>query len=231
MTARNSRAWALHAVAWLLPALAIAAVWYFGDLGTFRSAEEVERAVQAFAQRQLGFVWVPLAFALGTVLFIPVTALIVGTALAFEPWVGISYALVGSLLGAAFAYGAGRLLGSKIIDRISGPRLAKLARQLRAHAFRSTLLVRLVPIGGFTVVNLLAGSLRVPFGGFLLGNLVGLLPGLLLVTFLSGHLPEVIRSPTVFNLGVLTLVVLALLRAGWALRRWVQRRAREDAAA
>lgn len=207
-----------------LPFLAIAAVWYLADIASFQSAEEVARAVRGVAAGRFGFVWVPLGFALGTLLFLPVTVLIVGTTLAFEPWHGFAYSMTGALLGAALAYGVGRALGSSVVDAFSGPRLEKLKVQLRAHAFRSTLIVRLVPIGNFTAINLLAGGLRVPFGGFVLGNFVGLLPGILFFTFLSGQLPQALRAPTPLNVALLVGAVAAMVGLGWAVRRWVKRR-------
>ncbi len=209
-----------------LPLLAVAAVWYFLDVASFRSADEVARAVRALGDRPFGFAFVPLGFALGTLLFLPVTALIVGTTLAFDPWPGFVYAMTGGLIGAALAYGVGRALGSWVVDGFSGPRLNKFTGQLRANPFRSSLILHLLPFGSFTVVNLLAGSLRVSFGRFLLGTAVGLLPGIVFFTFLSGQFPQAILSASPLKWGLIAVAVLAMAGVGWLLRRWARARER-----
>jgi len=48
--------------------------------------------------------------------------------------------------------------------------------------------VRLVPAGNFTLANVAAGALDIPFGEYLLGNALGLLPVLLALTVLSRDL-------------------------------------------
>ncbi|MBS1150224.1 MAG: hypothetical protein H6Q89_1922 [Myxococcaceae bacterium] len=217
----------LAAVAFLT---GVAAIWHFADLSTFHSAAEVGRAVRAIGEGRLGFVYVPAGFALGTLLFLPVTALIGGTILAFDPVRGFAYSLIGALLGAALQYGVGRVLGSAAIDRISSPRAKQFTGQLRGHPFRSSLILHVLPFGSFTVINLLAGSVRMPFAGFLAGCALGLMPGLVLFTFLAGRVPEAVRSPTPLNLLLLVAGAVILFGGGWWLRRWAKRREHGDLA-
>ncbi len=215
---------AIRLLALALPLLTIAALWAFTDLGLYRSPSEVAQALRVVGEQPLGVFYVPVGFALATVVFIPVTALILGTTLAFEPLRGFVFSMAGGLLGASMAYGAGRLLGGTIVDGFGGKRFAQFTGQLRTHAFRSSLILHLLPFGNFTAVNLLAGSLRVPFGGFLVGTALGLLPGVVFLTFLKGHLPDVLRDPSLVNLTLLGAGVVLAIGLGWLLRRWAKRR-------
>ena len=45
--------------------------------------------------------------------------------------------------------------------------------------------MRLVPVGNFSLINIAAGAMGIPFRAYMLGNLLGLLPGLLLLTFFA----------------------------------------------
>src|SRR5690349_21403431 len=72
-------------IAPLVPLAAIAAVWHFADLGKLDSPERVAEAAQELRESPAGILYVLLAFVLGTLLFLPVTALQVGTLLAFGP--------------------------------------------------------------------------------------------------------------------------------------------------
>lgn len=210
----------------LLALLAVGAVWQFTDLRNFDAARFAEMA-RTLRESPAGFGYTLLAFAVGTLLFLPITPLVLGTALAFDPLRGFAYAALGALFAAAANYGAGRLLGGAAVQRLSGPRLEKVARELRANAFRASIVMRLLPVGHFTVLNLLAGSLRIPFRPFVLGNVVGILPGVLVMTLFADRVGQALRSPDArsiaFAAGFLVLVGVLLFVA----RRAAKRRARQ----
>ena len=68
---------------------------------------------------------------------------------------------------------------------LRGPRVDPVIERVRRSPFRTSLLLHLLPVGSFTAVNLLAGSLRVPYVGFLLGTALGLMPGMVLFVLLA----------------------------------------------
>ncbi len=214
----------------LVPLLAIGTAWCFGGLERLRSPEQIAALAASLRESPAGLLYVLGAFALGTALFLPVTGLMLGTTLAFDPARGFAYSFLGALLGASITYWAGRWAGSRALELASGPRLARFSDELRHHAFRASILARLVPVGNFTAINLLAGSLRIPFRAFFFGNVVGILPGALLLTVFADRISASLRAPNVQNLiwlglGALALLVLLLLR-----RRWVKRHAEREGA-
>jgi phospholipase D1/2 len=91
-----------------------------------------------------------------------------------------------------------------------GKRMRRLRTQLSGRGFRAVAAARLLPLGHFTVVNLLAGGMRVPVGKFLLANVVGLLPGILALSFFADRLWQLVRAPNPLDL-VLVVVSAALL--------------------
>lgn len=216
-----------HALMVLFPVvllLAIGAVWYFVDLDKLDSPEKIAEAARALRANPLAFLYVLLAFAAGTLLFLPVTALMLGTTLAFGGWQGFSYAFGGALLGACLTYWAGRLAGSAAIDYFGGKRLSRFRYQLRTRAFRASVIARFLPVGNFSVINMLAGSLRVPFGWYVLGNIVGIAPGVLLFTLFAERISEALSSPSKGNLTLVGVGIALLLALGFVLKRWLKKR-------
>ena len=97
-------------------------------------------------------------FVVGSLVMVPVTLMILATALSFGPVSGFFLALTGSLLGGLAGFGAGRLLGREAIQRLGGDRVNRLNRRLAKRGWLTMALVRVVPVAPFTVVNLMAGA-------------------------------------------------------------------------
>ena len=214
----------------LLPIATVLAVWYFADLSRFNSVDKVTDAALALQKDPAALAYVLLAFAVGTLVFFPVTVLITGTVLAFEPLQGFSFAFSGTLLGACLTYGAGRLLGGRTLDYVSGPRLVRFGSLMRKHAVRATIAARLLPIGNFTGLNLFAGSLRIPFRWYFVGNVIGILPGVLLVSLFADTLRDAVRTPSWRNLSFVGMAGAVMLGTLWLIRRRGKRRAEGEPA-
>jgi uncharacterized membrane protein YdjX (TVP38/TMEM64 family) len=213
----------------VVPVAAIAASWHCGHLSRFSSAQEAARALHGLGERPMGWAAVTAGVALGAVLFVPINALIAAVTLSFDPLRGFALAMGGSLLGAAAGYGIGYLFGASLVELLPGRRLRQVIEVMQRHAFRTSLLLRLAPLGHFTLLNLLAGSLEVPFWRFMLGTLLGLLPGVGLFTVLGATLPEVLQHPTALSVGLIGTGLLCLLVLGLLVGRWVKRLDREHA--
>ena len=209
----------------LLPLLTIGMVWYLADLSRFNSVAKVTAAAEALRDSPTAFLYVLLAFGVGTLFFFPVTVLITGTVLAFEPLRGFCFAFLGTLLGASLTYGAGRLLGGHALDYVSGPRMRDFGSLMRKHAIRATIAARLLPIGSFTGLNLFAGSLRIPFRWYFVGNVIGIFPSVLFLTLFADTLSAAVRAPSWQNLTGLAIGVMLLLGALVLYRRRKRREA------
>jgi phospholipase D1/2 len=81
--------------------------------------------------------------------------------------------------------------------------------------------VRMIPVAPYSVVNLVAGAMRVPFRDFVLGTLLGMSPGVVGITFFTGQLEQMIRRPSVLNLLVLIGTLFLMFGGIIGLRRWI----------
>jgi uncharacterized membrane protein YdjX (TVP38/TMEM64 family) len=198
--------------------------WFWNSLpDNVSSADRVTHLLSTVRDHPLGFVYVCVAYAVLGLAFVPITALIGATALVFEPRQAFVFALSGALLSASVAYGVGRLAGSHALRYLDGPRLRKLRARLHARAFRATVVARLLPVGNFTVINLFAGALRVPFGSLVAGNVIGMIFGIAGLTFLADRLAAAWHAPTIANLALLGLYVVGLFGISLGLSKLFER--------
>jgi uncharacterized membrane protein YdjX (TVP38/TMEM64 family) len=173
-----------------------------------------------------GLLYVLLAYAAGTLFFAPITAMFVATSLALSPVLGFLYCLLGGLFGGSLAYGTGRLLGTRPLAHFRGPRVQRLSREVERRPLRSVLIARFLPVGNFTLINLLLGSLRVPYWAFASGTLLGMMPGVLGITLCKGLLERVLQSPSVSNIALLVGGLLLVVATLYVVARVVARRRR-----
>jgi uncharacterized membrane protein YdjX (TVP38/TMEM64 family) len=161
---------------------------------------------------------VAAVFAIASLLTVPTTVLAVGAALVFGAWSGFGLSLAGALASAAVAYGAGRVLPRESVRAIGGPRLNPIVRRLRAGRGLALASVRLVPAAPFTLVNLVAGAVRMPVAAFAIGTVASVGPGLLAMSLLAAAFRGVLREPRLEALVVAALATALVLLATRARR-------------
>ena len=204
----------------------LAAAWRWGPLHHWLDPDVVAAAIAALKGEPSTPLWVLGAYLLASLAAIPVTLLIVVTALAFGPAAGFGYALAGSLLASAVTFAFGRRLGRDKVRRLGGARLNELSRRLGNGGVLAVLVLRLVPVAPFTLVNLVAGATHLRARDFLLGTALGMTPGILAVTVFSDRLAAALWHPSPVTLGLLGVVAAAVAAASFVIYRWHARRTR-----
>ena len=131
----------------------------------------------------------------GTLVFFPITLLLGGTALLFPAPTAIAYCMAGALAAAMTTYGIGRLVGRFRPRWLERPRLQRISRQLRRRGMLAVIAARMLPVGNFSLINITAGALGIPFRDYMLGNAIGLLPGVLALTVFADRIGATVRHP------------------------------------
>jgi uncharacterized membrane protein YdjX (TVP38/TMEM64 family) len=90
--------------------------------------------------------------------------------------------------------------------------------------------VNLLPLAPFTLTNMLAGAFHLRFRDYLIGSIIGIVPGLVGVTLLGSQLGQLVtaqnKGEIAISLGGIALGVLVLV---W-LRRYASRRQQREPA-
>lgn len=126
-----------------------------------------------------------LAFAAGTVLFLPGTLFALAGGALFGPVPGTLYNLTGATLGAAVAFLAARYLAGDWVAGRAGSRLGRLVAGVEAEGWRFVAFTRLVPLFPFNLLNYALGLTRIPFGAYVAATAVCMIPGGLAYTYLG----------------------------------------------
>jgi phosphatidylserine/phosphatidylglycerophosphate/cardiolipin synthase-like enzyme/uncharacterized membrane protein YdjX (TVP38/TMEM64 family) len=197
LTARP-RSWA--PALWLLAMVAfltgLALAWRTGPLAEWLPPERIGAWIETLRESPAA----PLAtlgiFLVAGVLMFPVSILILQTALVHPPLPAMAHALLGSLASAALGFGLGRLLGRRALRGLLGRHGGRLTRVLAQQGAFPVAAIRLIPLAPFTMVNLAAGAVGMRFGSYLLGTLLGMGPGIVLLSLVGHGLVRLLSGPS-----------------------------------
>ncbi len=204
---------------------ALALAWRWGPLADWLDRDALAQAAAWTRATAVAPLLVVAAYAAASLIGVPVTLLIVASAVVFGPLAAFAYALAGSLAGAAFGFALGHTLGRRAVRELAGARLNALSHRLGQRGLLAIITVRVIPVAPFTVVNLVAGASHIRLRDFLLGTLIGMTPGLLAVTVFSDRVLAALRDPSATALAALAVVVAVIAAGALVARRWLTRRA------
>ncbi len=208
--------------------LALAALWRWTPLGDWLDVENLAAIGEWIDQRPFTPLLLLAAYVVAGLAVIPITLLFVATVMVFGPWVGMGYALAGGELAALAAFGVGHLLGRDTVSRLAGSRVNRISRKLSDRGILTTITLRIVPVAPFTIVNVIAGVSDIRLRDFAFGSLLGMIPGVLAVAFLTDRIVASLRDPSSESIVTLILVVVLVAVGLFGLRRWLGRDAEKQ---
>lgn len=221
----SSRPWLLPLAAVLLLAAVVAAVWVFTPLRDHLTVEDFVQAADALEEMPFAPLIVLAVYVIGTFVLVPLTVIVAATGAIFGAWPGLAYAFGGSMLAAYLSYLAGSLLGGNNLRRLAGARVDALSQKVARKGVRAVLAVRLVPVAPFVAVNLVAGASAIRLRDYMLGTMLGMLPGILIKVVFVDQLAQAAETSDFDSLGKLAIAAVVLLGVGALARQWYRRRA------
>ncbi len=204
---------------------------FFGGIALFRWTPLSEYArPQIIAQffRGLGDPWwapavfVPI-YAVGVAFGLPGSIPTLAGGAIFGVLRGMLYNTIGANLGALLAFLMARYLGRDFVARVLRGKAAQLDQKIGAHGFGTILYLRLIPLVPFNALNFAAGISKVSLRDYVLGSLIGMLPGTLVYTYFADALirgtAEAREEAFLHFLLAAGLLVAFTLITGWIRRR------------
>jgi len=170
---------------------ALAAVWLFTPLRALLSPARLAEHGRVFAASSAAPALVLAVFVGGGLLLFPLDPLLATTALVFPPGRAFVLGLTGALASSLVLYPVGRLVGRRWPGWLERPRVAPIRARLRRRGVLAITIVRLIPVGSFSLSNIVAAAIDIPFRDYVLGNVLGLTPMMLILTGL-GHAARVL---------------------------------------
>ena len=207
----------------LLLVLALTLAWHFTTLSNLLQPSALDAMMSKLATSPLAPLYVIGGYLLGGLVAFPLVVLIAATAAAFGPVEGFIYALGGSVASAVLTYGIGAWVGRQPLRSLLGPRLNRIRNVFVRRGVLAIAAIRLVPVAPFTVVNLVAGASSVRLVDYVVGTVLGLLPGLLLMSALGYQIYRFLIAPTAADLALLAGAALLWVVAVFAAQRLAAR--------
>ena len=167
----------------LLAVALLVLLFFWFDLGRYLTLEALktnrERLAALYAGHRVAMVAGFMAvYVVQTALSLPgATILSLSAGAIFGAVMGTVYAVIAATIGATLAFLVTRYLLHDAVQRRFGSRLEKLNAELEARGLNYLLFLRLVPLFPFFLINLAAGLTRLPLRTFVIGTLVGIIPG------------------------------------------------------
>lgn len=204
----------------LLLLFAAAAAWKWTPLADLIDVKRLSGWAAALHHNPARHLYLLGAYIVGSLLLVPITALILVTAIIFGPVMGSLYSIIGSLAGAAVTYAIGYLLGVDFVRKIAGRKWRRLEQKIGQTGIVAVATLRLLPVAPFTVVNVVSGAFKVPLRDYILGSVLGLAPGVVITNLFAHQFASAIRDPGIGAFVILaSLLVITIAGAVWLKRR------------
>jgi len=150
-------------------------------------------------------------YSIATIFFLPGTPLTISGGLIFGKWLGTLYTVIGATIGATIAFLVARYLGESFVEDILKGKHKKIYeydKKLEKNGFLIVLFLRLVPIFPFNGLNFALGLTKVRTRDYILGTLIGIIPGSFALAFFGDSIAEL--NPVNIALAISFFVLLAI---------------------
>jgi phospholipase D1/2 len=214
----------LVALACALVVLGIALAWRYTALSALVTADNVREVLRSVRGEPWAIVVVVTVFVLAGAIVFPLNILILTTAAVFGPWLGILYGGAGAMSSGLVMFFIGGRLGREALYRMLGERWRHGLEGVRKRGLLAVVTFRLVPLAPFTLVNLAAGASGIRFIDFLVGTMIGMLPGLVLLSVMGDRILRILAEPSAGDIAIVILCVVGLIGLAVAAQALLSRR-------
>jgi uncharacterized membrane protein YdjX (TVP38/TMEM64 family) len=169
-------------------------------------------------------IWAPVIYiviyTIATILVMPSTALNLTGGAIFGPWLGTLWTSIGAIVAAIVAFIFARTAGREFVARKLAGKWQAMDAEMQQGGLFYMFAIRLLPIIPYGLVNFAAGLTSIKFRDYLLGTILGTVPGILPFVLLGSSGLKAIRTGDVLPLvGALALTGILVGGATWYRRR------------
>ena len=200
--------------------VALTVLWRWTPLAHTVSPEAVIGWAKDFGQQW----WAPLVvlslYTPACLVMFPRPLITLASVIAFGPWLGFVYSLLGICASAVVTYYIGRRMKRDTVRRLAGPKLDRMIEVLKKYGLLAMTLLRLVPIAPFAVESIVAGAIHMRLWHVIAGTAIGLLPGTLATTIFGDAIETALTGTGDVNWWLVGIAVGLLGGGIVAVKRW-----------
>lgn len=196
-------------------------LWQYSPLASWSDPELLREKLSKIKDHQvLPLVLIALYLSAGIFLF-PISVLNIAGVLLLGPWKGFQYAYLGNLSSALFSYLLFYFLGRKALRNLSGQKIMGWRKKLAQKGLLSMLILRNFPLS-FGLVSMIAAASNFSFKEYTLGTMLGMLPSLILICFLTEGVRQAVYPPNPKWLALALLGCIMVFAACRQIRNYLQ---------
>ena len=171
---------------------------------------------------QMG-IWAPiiyiLLYTIGTLLILPSTPLNLTGGAIFNIWWGTLWTTVAAIIAAIVAFAFTRTVGRELVAKRLAGRWEAIDAEMRQGGLFYMFAIRLLPIIPYGLVNFAAGLTSIRFQDYLVGTILGTLPGVLPFVMMGSGLQALSQGNILPLMCAFTLTGILVGGATWYRRR------------
>jgi uncharacterized membrane protein YdjX (TVP38/TMEM64 family) len=172
--------------------------------------------------KKLG-IWAPIMYivlyTVGTILILPSTPLNLSGGALFGVWWGTMWTTVAAIVAAVVSFAFTRTVGRDYIARKLAGRWEAIDAEMRQGGLFYMFAIRLLPLIPYGIVNFAAGLTSIRFRDYLIGTLLGTVPGILPFVMMGSGLQALSSGNVVPLMCALALTGMLVGVATWYRRR------------
>jgi uncharacterized membrane protein YdjX (TVP38/TMEM64 family) len=172
--------------------------------------------------RKMG-VWAPIAYVflytLGTLLILPSTPLNLSGGALFGVWWGTLWTTVAAIVAAIVSFAFTRTVGREYVAQKFAGRWEAIDAEMRQGGLFYMFAIRLLPLIPYGIVNFAAGLTSIRFRDYLIGTLLGTVPGILPFVMMGSGLKALTSGNVIPFMCALGLTGMLVGVATWYRRR------------
>lgn len=146
----------------------------------------------------------------GLSLVFPIIVLFLADGFLFSKPKAIVISIIGLALAISIPYFVGYVSGKGMADMLKNKyeKLNSFDKLSKKNAFFFSYMVRIIGILPCDIVSLYMGSVRIPYLSYLIGGILGFLPGLIAITFIGANITNPKSIEFIFALGLDLVIAL-----------------------
>lgn len=223
-TRRHWRVYLFSALPPLLMIAGLALMWKYTAVSVYVDPKKLAPILAQLNGSPTATVAVMAVMVVGEFLLFPLVIMNASAAAAFGPALGFAISMVAAMITAALGFGAGRLMGLRLLRLMTGSVVDRVGHYIRRGGILSIAILRTIPVAPYNAVNLGLGISPAGFWHYMAGTFIGIAPGTL-VTSVAGHsLAEFWMHPDTGSVALLALAGLCWLVVAtiihFLVRRW-----------
>ena len=200
---------------------ALALAWRYTPLADLITAERIISWARTVGDTAWAPIAVAFAFSPAAFVMFPRPLITLFAVIAFGPWLGFAISIAGIAGSAVCVYYAGRAVPRDRVRRLAGKRLNRISELLRNRGLVAAFACSIAPVAPFVVVGMVAGAVRIRLWQYVVGTLLGMLPGTLATTVFGRELAAALEDPSKINYWIVAGIVVVLAALLYGAKRWM----------